>query len=94
MLDVVIGAILIITVIDVRGKYTLSRPANPSGETRRYVFASALTVKHLHTLLIFIYEERLRIMAGTSTRNHYAVSLLEVSRLTNNQISPKNCIEI
>jgi len=28
MLDVVVGAILIITAFDVRGKYTLSRAAN------------------------------------------------------------------
>ena len=38
MLDVVIGAILIITAIDVRGKYTLSRVVNQSGGTRPYVF--------------------------------------------------------
>ena len=38
MLDVVVGAILIITAIDVRGKYTLSRVVNQSGGTRPYVF--------------------------------------------------------
>ena len=38
MLDVVVGAILIITAIDVRGKYTLSRVVKQSGGTRPYVF--------------------------------------------------------
>ena len=90
MLDVVVGAILIITAIDVRGKYTLSRVVNQSGGTRPYVFDR----EALAYFLDLFTRGALQIIAGTSTRNHYAVFLLEVSRLTNNQMSSKKCIEI